>query len=354
MSDSRRLFVPLRSNAHGLLAGAPADRMRQRLKQASITFDQILLEHGAKAMTVGPHGGVELDVPVDELTTFQSPRARNLQPGQRFFLDLGNSSDSDSPEAMRRFIDSETSIYWSPTLQPFARELPPGADWIGYWAPRRPQQVKRTEDRWKARDRSNEVLRQRFPEQFVRSSVISHANRDLALAAHAGWAVMQDAMHRQVIDSRFPSNSGWKATGFALPLLVPDVGHLDWATIAQLRQHKSMKHFRRVVAEIETTALQESRGGDIESAVHHAAERYLAKAVGKIEGMGAIPRRGVMEFAIGSMTGVLTSGFVGPIGIVAGAGAGTAVAVAEMSASTVASRKRRAWVSVYNELHEST
>jgi len=40
------LLVPLRSNANTLLAGGPVESVRRRLKTASISFDQILLEAG--------------------------------------------------------------------------------------------------------------------------------------------------------------------------------------------------------------------------------------------------------------------------------------------------------------------
>jgi hypothetical protein len=55
MADAESaLLVPLRSNAHTLLAGAPVAAMRRRLKWASILFDRVYLEAGILHAQAGP------------------------------------------------------------------------------------------------------------------------------------------------------------------------------------------------------------------------------------------------------------------------------------------------------------
>ncbi|TGN65042.1 hypothetical protein EXE59_14505 [Nocardioides eburneiflavus] len=354
-TDERAMFVPLRSNARTLLAGRPVGIVRRRLKQASLIYDSIYLEDGALTITAGPNGAIVMPVPTSESTTFQTAQQRHTAPGQRFVMSLGEESAPGVPsDQLRNFINSETSILWVPTLTPFARELPSGCSWVQFVRPQSAPEVKRTAEEWKRRDLRNESLRTSLPVQFVRSTVVSHANQDLALAAHAGVSVMQDEMHQQVLGNRFDDRVGWKASGFALPLLVPDVGELDWATIAAIRKHEAMKSFRRILFEIEATALDEARRGDIEAAVRHAFERYWVEAVGKVTGLAAIPKVAVVELGIGTMTGVLTSGFAGPVGVAVGAGVGASIATAQTAISTIRARRNKSWVSVYSEIRTAT
>lgn len=351
----RALLVPLRSNARALLAGRPVAGVRRRLKQASLIYDNIYLEDGALTITAGPSGSVVMPVATNEATAFQTARQRHTAPGQRFVMSLGEESVPGVPaEQLRNFINSETSVLWAPTLAPFARELPSGCAWVHFVSLTTAPETKRMASEWKRRDLSNESLRHLLPVEFVRRTVVGHADRDLAFAAHAGVSVMQDEMHQKVLGSRFDDETGWRATGFALPLLVPDVAELDWPTIAAIRKHKAMGDFRRILREIEATALDEARDGDIEAAVKHAFDSYWLQAVGKVTGLAAIPKVAVVELGVGTMTGVLASGFAGPVGIAIGAGAGAGVAAARNAISTIKGRRNKSWVSVYSEIRSAT
>ena len=354
--DERAVFVPLRSNAYSLLAGAPAARLRQRLKQASVTFDSIFLEGGALHVTAGPDGSMTMPAPVDAGANFQTARQRADAQRAGFVLSVGAETVPGVPStSMRPLIQSKTTIQWAPTLRPYVSELEASScDWVHMVSPQPDSSVKRTANDWKRTDERSEALRLTLPEQFVRSVVIGNANRDLALAAHGGVAVMQDAMHQQVVRGRFEDDEGWQARGFALPLLLPEVGGMDWETVRRIRNHRSMRDFRRLLQEIEVTTLDEARSGDLEAAVRHAMGKRWVAAVGKVESLGAIPRVAAYEFGFGVMTGVLTAGFVGPAGITAGAGAGATFAAIHSTVSTIKSRRRKGWVSVYNELSQST
>lgn len=50
------IFFPLRSNAHSLLAGPPANSVRKRLKIASLLYDEVLIDDGALDILAGPEG----------------------------------------------------------------------------------------------------------------------------------------------------------------------------------------------------------------------------------------------------------------------------------------------------------
>ena len=355
VQDARTLWVPLRSNAHSLLAGAPVQGLRRRLKQAAISYDEVLLEGGALSITAGPSGRVEMPLPDEDSVAFQTAHHRHVAKGRRFHLSLGTEEVEGVPASeMRTFINSETSIIWAPTLQPFARELPRSVDWMKYVTSPTTAAIKKTTGEWRRRDDRNDALRQLLPESFVRGAVIGHADRDLAVAAHIGVSVMQDSRHRAVLGSRFADDSAWRATGFALPLLMPDVGELDWEAVAAIRSHRAMKDFRRILREIEQMTLEQSRDGDVEAAVRHAMEKHLVNATGKVEGLGAIPKAATVEFGAGIMLGVATVGLAGPVALIGGAALGSVVAGVQTAIGVGQARRNKGWVSVYGELLEST
>ncbi|MFO6453386.1 MULTISPECIES: hypothetical protein [unclassified Aeromicrobium] len=346
MSDAERvLFAPLQSNAHTLLAGRPVVALTARLKQASITFDRVLLEGGAKMITAGPELSAVSDIPSDGLG-FQTPSQRRIAVGQSFSLTMGPSGQgAESPVT----FGSKTSIRWQPTLEPLRPQLG-GVDWVEFVYTDMSSEAKNTARKWARLDRANGALKRRFPDELVRGVVIKHATSDLALAAHAGVAVMQDSLHQEVARQRMAAESGWRPVGFAVPMIVPQVSAWSWAEIAELRKTKHMKNFQRVLAEFEACALDEARNGDVEAAVHRAKDRYLAAAVGEIEGLGTLPKMAVVEFGVGTVLGAVTSGVSGPMGIVAGAALGTVVATVHGGLQATRARRLKGWVSVYNEL----
>jgi hypothetical protein len=142
-------------------------------------------------------------------------------------------------------------------------------------------------------------LESAIPVRFVRNRVIGDANRDLVLAVAAGAAVTIDRIHGQVVAQRFNDDDGWRLRGYAVPILFPHVGDLPWTAIADLRRKREMARFRAVLREVETEAMAEAANGDIEAAAHHAYERHLAAAVGKLEGMIGPARRAVTGLIIG-------------------------------------------------------
>ncbi|NRQ49198.1 hypothetical protein [Aeromicrobium stalagmiti] len=214
----------------------------------------------------------------------------------------------------------------------------------------RSSEVKTIADEWRRRDGRNEALRQMIPQTFVREVVVRHADTDLAVAAQAGVSVMQDSRHQAVLQARFEVNSPWFATGFALPILLLAVGHLDWETVAAIRSHKSIKDLRRILREIEATALEEAQGGDVERAVRQAMESYLIRANGRVESLGSVPKHAVVDFGVGSMTGVLTAGFVGPAAILGGAALGAGITATRATVAAIKGKRNRGWMSAYTEL----
>jgi hypothetical protein len=349
VNDESAVLVPLGSNADGLLAGERVSELRGRLKQASITSERLMLEQGVLIIDAGPRGSSAFRHGA-EGAEFQIPEQRSQGESTPFTVAVGKETTPGVPATdMRALINSETSISWSATLEPFRRELPASVDWVEFVTLPTDPCIIKTASEWARTDAHNAALRTAIPEQFVRSLIIKNADADLALAAHAGVAVMQDRTHQQVLACRFDDEMGWRATGFALPIVLPDTAGLDWDSVAQIRNHKAMAAFRQALLDVETRAVAEAQDGDVATAAHHAFERYLAQVAPKLHSLPDIGKEVVVELAIGTMLGVATSALTGPSAIPVGAALGVVpTAVRGLVGANRASKRR--WDIVYNEL----
>lgn len=283
---------------------------------------------------------------------FQSPSSRRLGSGQRFVLSLGDPG-SQAGE-MREFINSETTISWRPTFQPFANEVSGDCDWLRWVSPQKSSAAKSLAQQWTRLDSRNGVLAKEMPVEFARRLVIQHANADLSLAAVGGLAIMQDPLHRRVMEARFQGSS-WQAAGFVLPIVLPAVTDLGWEQIAGVRRHRSLGRFRSVLKEVEKEALEEAtRTGDVESATHHAYESYLASAAGEFPGLPNLVKRTVGGLVVGSAIGMATAGWTGPSGVVAGTAVGSIPGLIADGLAVRKVRRRQSWVTVHHQLQALT
>lgn len=351
-ADQRLLFVPLRSNASQLVAGAPAEAVRRKLKYASVTYDGLLFENGAVRIEAG-EGGSSAFTGVD--TAFQSAFERRVGMQSGFAITVGleeTPGAQPAAEAMRTVVASTTAaISWRPTLIPFGDELPATCGWVTWVdAPRSPEVLKLASS-WSFRDRNNDALASAVPARFARSLIISHANTDLARAALSGVAVMQDATHRQVVSSRLDSATSWQPVGFAVPLLAPRVATLPWSDIASLRADKAMRSYRAMLRELEAEALQlSSDDQDVERAVNVLLRDRLLKLAEPPRGSLSALFDGVVSFFVGAGIGALTTGWTGPAGVLGGAALGTAVDVGHAALDRSRARSARRWVSLHQKL----
>lgn len=359
-SDSSRIVFPLRSNAKTLLTGKPLSSVRRRMKLASLLYDTVLLEAGVATIQAGPTAATSMCHPVKpgESVRWQTPTERGAAQRLPFFINIGPETTPGVPaQRMVRVAESESAICWEATLEPFKGELPPGCDWIEWVESHDPVSgdAGRLLRSWVRQDHENAALRHAIPERFVRSQVVKHANRDLVLAIGTDAAVSQDSLHVEVIRNRFEDDhTAWRLTGYALPLLVPDVGALPWEALAALRREKGLQQLRGVLEEVELeTSDVALAGGDLEAAVHHAAENQLAKLAGKVDSVAGITKRTAVGLVVGAASGVATVAVTGPIGLIAEPVIGSGIGAVLDYRSVRRDRRARQWVGVLNRLRES-
>ena len=269
-----------------------------------------------------------------------------------FAISLGAEDlPGKTAKEMREFVRSKNTFGWSATLQPFEHEFPPGCDWVEFVGVQKDPEWANTASKWRRIDERNDALADVLPDHLVRGVVLGAANAELAVGAHTGVAVMQDGMHRQVLESRFEDegDAGWEATGFALPVHLPDVSALDWDTVARVRKNKYMADFRRILADIESQALAEATDSDVRDVVHRAFARYLSEAVPKVDGLGAMAKHMVASLAIGRMASVVTAAFGGPAALPVAMAMDAGPSLVEDGIDRVRGRKHR-WTSVYQQL----
>lgn len=351
-ADGRRLLVPLRSNASQLLAGAPVEAVRRKLKFASVVYDELLIEGGSLTIQAGEGGSFTFPTPE---TDFQTTAQRRAGMGSGFYVTLGAPDAPDIPAPTNRvhaMLASRTaSISWRPTFLPFAEELPANCGWVTWVHFPRDAEVAGLASSWSYRDGNNDALLSAVPVLFARSLIIDHANSDLARAALSGVALLQDATHRQVVMARLDSTTTWRPVGFAVPVLAPHVGNLPWGEIAAVRSTRAMRSYRGMLQELEAEALQESaEGSDVERVVHVLLQKRLAALAEVPRGAPSALFNAVASFFVGAGIGAATTGWTSPAAIWGGAALGTVVDVGRQAVGHVRARAARNWVAVHQRL----
>jgi hypothetical protein len=344
----RRVLVPLRSNAKALLAGGPVAALRRRVKVLSLLFDEVTLEHGSLEITAGAEGTVVDRVGPTGHERWQSARERGFAEagGIEIRIDVPGV-DSSTAAALQPFFTTKTAIHWKPTLEPLIRELPTSADWFrgATFEQELPDDLVNQRKAWSQLDLAGSVLRRHVPDELVRSLIAEQLNHDLVLAAAVGMAVSPDAFHHEVLAARFEDDETWGLHGFALPLLFPSVGDLDWNEIRKLRKHRALDYFRKTLRDVEDEALEEAeQGGDIERSVHHTYEAALSKAQGRIESLPHVALMAGGSFVAGAAVDIATAGLTFPIGTIVGSAAGPSAGVVKSVAK--AWRRRRSWAAL--------
>ncbi|MGD0985867.1 MAG: hypothetical protein ABSA65_18980 [Acidimicrobiales bacterium] len=357
---SRDLVVTLGTNAHTLLAGAPVDSVRRRLKLASILYDRVLLEDGTFRAQAGPGGSSAFRhaTAVGESPSWQTAHQRSVVKGKTFGITAGLEPAPGVPApTMTQVFASESVISWDATLEPFAAELPAECDWVHYFErPRRlPDDVGKLAKRWSTTDEHNAVLKDRFPAHFVCSRIVQDTNEDLALAAAAGVVLSADPLHNEVLSRRLQDDQGWRLEGFALPIIVPAVGDLPWDTVRDIRNDKAMGYLRAALRDIELAAMEAATSAsDLRSAVHRTVEDELAKANEKRDELRSTIKRSLLGILIATGVGFATTALTGPLGVITVAGGSTALGTVIDAKAALRSKRSRAWVGALARVKSAT
>jgi hypothetical protein len=351
---SQTLVFPLRSNARSLVRGAPVASVRRKLKTASLLYENVILESGVLRLSSGPQGSfsvVEYRPPGDT-PDWETAVARRQAQQHPFSLAMGREDVPGVPaQIMTTVFQTDSTIAWMATFEPFAWEMPAMVDWIGFGhAPRLPTELDRLAKDWTRADERSEVLKRAVPEQRTRAVLIANANHDLAMVVAAGHAAAVDPWHAQVVNRRLEDDVSWHGEGYAVPIALPQVGALDWEDIRNVRKNKEISRFRDMMSDIEAEVAQRAANEGLETAVRRVYGRELAKAVGDVEGVAAPFGRAVQVVAFGVAGGLATMGIVGLGGLSAGAGIGAAVGGVFDVRKVLKRRRSSGWATISQQI----
>ena len=328
--------------------------VRARMKVSSLLYERVLLEAGNMSIQAGPHGSFASRHPTtpDRPAGWQTPKGRKRGQDAPISVAIARETTPGvpAPGPYHQVVHSETSICWLPSLEPFQTETE-AYDWIvfGYPSQMAPEFAK-LEDKWKRRDDANGALERLVPVGFVRSQLVKDISRDLAVGASGGWDVSVDRYHGRVIGARFASDATLQTKGFALPILVPRVGDLEWSDIVKIRKLKAIQRLRDVLREVEIEAFEVARsGGDLEAAMHAAYVKKVAHASGEVHGLRSAGTMGVAELLVGAGAGYATTGLT-LLGPLAGAGVAAIVMTGWHVRRVVRERRQRAWIGVMDAI----
>ena len=284
------------------------------------------------------------------------PSSAQVCKSAPFSLAMGKESTPGVPSVgpYQTILQSDTSISWEPTFEPFLGELPDRCDWIVFGKPTDlSANLEKIERQWRQVDEASPALTRLLPESFVRSRVLADVCHDLATGASGRWDVSLDRLHGEIVRARFATDGPFEGRSFALPVLVPRVADLSWEDVSEIRRHRSIARLRDVLCEVEAEALEiAGTGGDLERALHLAYRNKVAQASEPVRLIRSTAATAAGELIVGATAGYLTMGLslMGPI-------AGAAIAGTAMTALHVRDRvrERRAssWIGVMGTIEDA-
>lgn len=282
MADPSTIFFPLRSNARTLYAGPGVERVRRRLKFASLLYDAVWIEAGLWESIAGPRGAMEGWPPTSEGVRWQTLRERSASKKNNFQVGFKlSNAPADAP--FTGMVNTPVGFHWRATFLPFLNELPPSCDWIAFGEVKENAAHSPAVENWIGRDKGDDRLRRLLREELERNIVIESVNRDLGHGIDFHAAVSVDDWHARVMRARVEREEAAPAFGGgAFEIALPEAGSCSREEIAALRQHRGMTSLRTVLRDCEaavweldiTNAEMVARvRAEFETALHNADMR---------------------------------------------------------------------------------
>lgn len=340
-----RLYVPLRGNAHTLVAGAPGNAFRRRLKVASLLFDDVVLDEGNWIGMSGPRGAIEMRGPDPYPPGFEGrtwqPGAERHHEGRPFhFL------AEDDQGRWQQIGGGPTSILWWASFEPIRQELPAGSDWMHFAYLDLPPEDKSLVAQMSREAVRDGVLKTALPDDFTRNLVAKNANFGLVLGSRMGMGIALDGLHSTAVAARIAHGDYQPLHGAdALVAVIPDARNLSWEQINEARRMGGLPRLRAILGEVEQHAL--ASGEPLDEA---ALREFLAQYARANEQTESVPRSVLRSALIATVISGVTLPITGPFALVVEVGATIAI---EGAAAVRRSRRRKnSWTTAADRLRE--
>jgi hypothetical protein len=278
------------------------------------------------------------------LETFQTAHNRG-KAGQGRFQFAVKPDGSDAPA--RVLVQSEASLSWKATFEPFRRELPRAYPWLDFVSVDLPSPDKQIVKAMVRDDTRDGILSGLVPDEQSRKMVIGGTDFALVLGSRMQSAISIDAMHRQVLIARVArGEANVVYGGDALAILFPAVDDMSWEDVDDARKLRGLPELRALLAEVEEAAWSEAEAGrELEPAIRDAYQAKLHEAASKLSPSLRATATGL---AMGVGLGVVTGGLAVPVG----AAIGLAIDGAEAAVGRL--RYQRSWLAAGNRLTRLT
>ena len=248
-SSTSTFFFPLRTNVEYFTSPEGFLTLERRIKQASILYDDIILEGGIYTASAGPTGSMDFWIPPNQVTD-EELRLKLEPSGGQHHLAMAPTGSHQfqtlvSGPVERRFRSEFHSI-----LKKLSPEHP---KWIKMETYDLTSEAKSLASRISRDDEKNTDIVIPEGSHFLRNMILRNLNRDLILVWSLGSTASIDPLHLPIIRRKMAAHGELRpASGFvALEVAVPDLSEVPWNVIAEVREHKAVMEFRHRIVQTE-------------------------------------------------------------------------------------------------------
>jgi hypothetical protein len=258
---STTFFFPLRTNVHYFVSPDQQLALRERVKHASLLYDNLLFEGGIYDAIVWmdrDQGSAPLTdrwIPPHVITKEVLEGYRNPTCGDRYVL-----------SGERGFATGQVHISQHAEFHSLLSEL--DAEHIS-WIETAVFDLN-GEPEYLARDLAADdetALGDMLADKpfLLKKKILQNLNLDLILTSQLDVAASMDLIFEPLLSRKARRHSGLQsAPGFAaFQVAVPNLSHLSWNEILDIRDQECIKEFRQKMMEVEALARSISSQGDV-------------------------------------------------------------------------------------------
>jgi hypothetical protein len=286
------VYLPLRSNAAAVVAGAPGRALIDRVKVVSLFFDDVLVQGGGFDFTLGIGAGIEGPLTKSTWTSGGERSRRTRSAGDPQVI---------SPDGVIKSTHVLSGgHYWRATFEPLLRDLGRSFSWLHVADFALSEQGNRMTAAMLQRILPTDPKIRPVP--LLRSVLSTETTRDLVTGAGLGAVMAADGVHQDYVRELVNAHLASPVPGpAALWIACPNVAAHSWEDLDAARSRRGMRQLRAILAEIEIEARDNVSAGSTHSAVSRAlVDRLLAETQksGLAAWLGAA-RRGAISTVLG-------------------------------------------------------
>jgi len=255
-------FFPLRTNVHYFDSLEQQLALTERVKQASLLYESLLFEGGMYDAVVwkdeerGGGPSIDLHWRPQDITDELLKRYQHKPTGGEAHVVIDQYVFAAGEVERRQHAEFHSLL-----KELNADNLP----WIQVDGFSLPGELKSLVSRLALDDESSfgDLLSDK--PLFLKKKILNNLNYDLILTSLLNVAASMDGLFEPLLSQKGQRHSGLQsAPGFAaFQVAIPNLSHLPWNEIVDIREQESLKEFRRKIMEIEALAQSMFSHGDV-------------------------------------------------------------------------------------------